>query len=266
MSQGAEIRIYTPYKAMRKERFMANFEFKDKANVAYIVAGYPNLTLTREFLAHLDESKIDILEIGIPYSDPIADGAVIFEAVSKALSGGASVHKVFELLEGVKTTKTLVFLVYYNLIFCYGLKKFVANAKKVGIQGLIVPELPYEENEELFKECQKAGIALIPLVSVTTSEERLKKILSRASGFVYALASVGITGGNQMTHKRLENLVKRIKKHTDLPVFAGFGIKDKSDVKECKRVADGAIVGTSVVQAFENGDLNEAMRKIDALF
>lgn len=245
---------------------MANFSFKDKANVAYIVAGYPNLTLTREFLAHLDESKIDILEIGIPYSDPIADGAVIFEAVSKALQGGASVHKVFELLEGVKTTKTLVFLVYYNLIFSYGLKKFVANAKKVGIQGLIVPELPYEENEELFKECQKAHIALIPLVSVTTSEERLKKILSRASGFVYALASVGITGGNQMAHKRLENLVKRIKKHTNLPVFAGFGIKDKSDVKECKKVADGAIVGTSVVQAFDSGDLKEVMKKVDEFF
>lgn len=245
---------------------MANFEFKNKANVAYIVAGYPNLTLTREFLAHLDESKIDILEIGIPYSDPIADGAVIFEAVCKALSGGASVHKVFELLEGVKTSKTLVFLVYYNLIFSYGLKKFVANAKKVGIQGLIVPELPYEENEELFKECQKANIALIPLVSVTTSEERLKKILSRASGFVYALASVGITGGNQMAQGKLQNLVKRIKKYTNLPVFAGFGIKDKNDVKECKKVADGAIVGTSVVQAFENGDIKEVMKKVEGLF
>lgn len=245
---------------------MANFEFKDKANVAYIVAGYPNLEMTREFLARLDESKIDILEIGIPYSDPIADGAVIFEAVSKALQGGASVHKVFELLEGVKTTKTLVFLVYYNLIFSYGLKKFVANAKKVGISGLIVPELPYEENEELFKECQKAGIALIPLVSVTTSEERLKKILSRAGGFVYALASVGITGGNQMAHKRLENLVKKIKKHTNLPVFAGFGIKNKADVEACKRIADGAIIGTSVVQAFESGDCDEVMKKVEALF
>lgn len=245
---------------------MANFEFKDKANVGYIVAGYPNLTLTREFLANLDESKIDILEIGIPYSDPIADGAVIFEAVSKALQGGASVHKVFELLENVKTSKTLVFLVYYNLIFCYGLKKFVANAKKVGVQGLIVPELPYEENEALFKECQKVGIALIPLVSVTTSEERLKKILSRASGFVYALASVGITGGNQMAQDKLQDLVKRIKKHTNLPVFAGFGIKDKSDVMACKRVADGAIVGTSLVQAFAKGDLKEVLAKVDGVF
>ena len=245
---------------------MANFEFKDKANVGYIVAGYPNLTLTREFLANLDESKIDILEIGIPYSDPIADGAVIFEAVSKALQEGTSVHKVFELLESVKTSKTLVFLVYYNLIFCYGLKKFVANAKKVGIQGLIVPELPFEENEALFKECQKANIALIPLVSVTTSEERLKKILSRASGFVYALASVGITGGNQMAQDKLQNLVKRIKKHTNLPVFAGFGIKDKSDVTACKRIADGVIVGTSLVSAFANGDLKEVLAKVDGVF
>lgn len=261
-----EIKICTPYKAMRKDEFMANFEFKDKANVAYIVAGYPNLNLTSEFLARLDESKIDILEIGIPYSDPIADGEVIFEAVCKALSGGADIHKVFELLKSAKTTKTLVFLVYYNLIFSYGLKKFVAKAKSVGISGLIVPELPYEENEELFKECQKAGIALIPLVSVTTSEERLKKILSRASGFVYALASVGITGGNQMAQGKLENLVKRIKKHTNLPVFAGFGVKTHADVLACKKVADGAIVGTSVVKAFESTDLGQILQKVDELF
>lgn len=245
---------------------MADFSFKDKANVAYIVAGYPNLELTKEFLKQLDESKIDILEIGVPYSDPIADGEVIFEAVSKALNAGVTVHKVFELLENVKTNKTLVFLVYYNLIFSYGVKQFIAQSKKVGIKGLIVPELPFEENEGLFKECQKAGIALIPLVSVTTSEERLKKILSRANGFVYALASVGITGGSQMAHKRLEHLVKRIKKHTNLPVFAGFGIKDKNDVLACKRVADGAIVGTSVVKAFESKDIQEVMKKVDALF
>lgn len=245
---------------------MADFSFKDKANVAYIVAGYPNLEFTKAFLKHLDESKIDILEIGVPYSDPIADGEVIFKAVSKALQSGTNVHKVFELLEAVKTNKTLVFLVYYNLIFSYGLKKFVANSKKVGIKGLIVPELPFEENEELFIECQKAGIALIPLVSVTTNGERLKKILSRASGFVYALASVGITGGSQMAHKRLENLVKRIKKHTDLPVFAGFGIKDKNDVKECKKIADGVIVGTSVVKAFESGDIKEVTKRVEMLF
>lgn len=245
---------------------MADFGFKDKANIAYIVAGYPNLERSSEFLARLDESKIDILEIGIPYSDPIADGEVIFEAVSKALNEGVTVHKVFELLQGVKTHKTLVFLVYYNLIFSYGLKKFVANAKKVGIKGLIVPELPFEENEDLFNECQKAGIALIPLVSVTTSKKRLKQILSRASGFVYALASVGITGGNQMQHKRLENLVQTIKKHTNLPVFVGFGIKEKKDVLECKKIADGVIVGTAVVQAFNSKNLDETMKKINAIF
>lgn len=245
---------------------MADFSFKDKANVAYIVAGYPNLDRSREFLARLDESKIDILEIGIPYSDPIADGEVIFGAVSQALNAGVTVHKVFDLLENVKTQKTLVFLVYYNLIFSYGLKKFVANAKKVGIKGLIVPELPFEENEELYEECCKANIALIPLVSVTTSKKRLKQILSRASGFVYALASVGITGGHHMQRKRLENLVKTIKKYTNLPVFVGFGIKDKQDVQECKKIADGVIVGTAVVQTFDSKSLDETMKKLDAIF
>ena len=245
---------------------MGDFHFKGKANVGYIVAGYPNLNLTREFLEHLDESKLDILEIGIPYSDPIADGAVIFEAARKAMEEGTDIHKVFELLKGIKTSKTLVLLVYYNLIFSYGLEKFVKMAKSVGVSGLIVPELPFEENEALFKECQREKLALIPLVSVTTDKQRLKKILSRASGFVYALASIGITGGNQIEHQRLQSLITELKKLTNLPIFVGFGVKTRSDVKECQKIADGAIVGTSLVQAFESGKLSEVLARLDEIF
>lgn len=245
---------------------MANFEFKGKANIAYAVAGYPNLNLTREFLQNLDRTNIDILELGIPYSDPIADGAVIFEAAQAAIKGGTDIHAVFSLLKSVKTSKTLVFLVYYNLIFSYGLKRFVCEAKECGISGLIVPELPYEESEALYNECREAKIALIPLVSVTTNDKRLKRILKHGSGFVYALGSIGITGGEQMAHERLEMLVKRIKKHTDLPVFVGFGVKTRADVLKCKKFADGAIVGTSFVKSFSNADLNEILAKAKELF
>ena len=251
---------------MRKDEFMGSFKIKDKANVGYIVAGYPNLSVTREFLAHLDESKIDILEIGVPYSDPIADGAVIFEAAQEALRGGATIHEVFKLLKGVKTTKILVLLVYYNLIFSYGLHEFVAQAKEAGIAGLIVPELPFEESYALFVECKRAGIALIPLVSVTTSKARLRKILARGSGFVYALASIGITGGNQIEHQRLENLISEVKKLTKKPVFVGFGVKTHADVLACKKLADGAIVGTSLVQAFAKGDMREILGRVEEIF
>lgn len=253
-------------KSSLKSEISTKFELKNKANVAYAVAGYPNLNLTREFLQNLDRTNIDILELGIAYSDPIADGAVIFEAAQAALKGGADIYAVFKLLKSVKTNKILVFLVYYNLIFSYGLAKFVREAKSCGIRGLIVPELPYEESDALFAECEMAKIALIPLVSVTTSDKRLAKILSRGSGFVYALGSVGITGGEQVEHARLENLVSRIKKHTNLPVFVGFGVKTRKDVLNTQKFADGAIVGTSFVRSFANCDLSEVLAKAKELF
>ncbi|WP_297192150.1 tryptophan synthase subunit alpha [uncultured Campylobacter sp.] len=240
--------------------------YKDKANVAYIVMGYPNLELCEEFLNRLDESDIDIVEIGIPYSDPISDGKIISEAALKALQNGADIEKVFESLTRVKTKKTLTFLVYYNLIFSYGIKKFVSRAKEVGIKGLIVPELIYEENEILFKECKKEGIALIALVSLTTPKARIKKIISRASGFVYAIASIGITGGKKAELQSLKTLVENIKEISDLPVFVGFGIKNAKDVKDVKKICDGAIVGTQIVKSFENGNIDEILTKSKELF
>ncbi len=247
---------------------MVNFKdlYKDKANVAYMVMGYPNLSICEDFLNRLDESNIDIVEIGIPYSDPISDGKIISEAALKALENGADVEKVFQSLAKIKTKKTLTFLVYYNLIFSYGIKKFVRKSKELGIKGLIVPELIYEENEELFKECKKENIALIALVSLTTAKSRIKKIVSRAGGFVYAVASVGITGGKKAELNALKSLVSNIKELSDLPVFVGFGVKNAKDVKELKSFCDGVIVGTEFVKSFGNGDLNEILGKSKELF
>ncbi|WP_348518278.1 tryptophan synthase subunit alpha [Campylobacter sp. CCS1377] len=247
---------------------MVNFKefYQENANVAYMVMGYPNLEESEKFLNSLDQSSIDILEIGIPYSDPISDGRIISEAALQALNQGTSIHEVFKILENVSTSKTLVFLVYYNLIFSYGIKAFVEKAKSAGIKGLIVPELPFEENEELFIECQKQGIALIALISITTPEERIKQILTRTSGFIYAVASIGITGGEKLAEQRLQSLIEKIRKYTKLPIFAGFGIKNNEDVKKIRKISDGVIVGTSIVALFKDKKDQELLDEIEQIF
>ena len=241
--------------------------FKDKANVGFIMMGYPNLATSEAFLKSLDKkSKIDILELGVPYSDPLADGLIISEAAKEALEKGVNIEKIFKSLEKIKLKKPLVFLVYYNLIFSYVREKFVKKAKEVGISALIVPELVYEENEEFFKICSQNDMALVPLIATTTSEQRMKLILSRASGFVYAVASLGITGGKQVAKAKLKKLVTQIKKHTNLPVFVGFGIKNSDDVNAIKALSDGAIVGTSIIEAFKNKSLEKIHSKINEIF
>lgn len=240
--------------------------YKDKANVGFMMMGYPNLATSEAFLKSLDKSKIDILELGVPYSDPLADGEVIANAAARALQNGVNIELIFKSLEKIKTKKCLVFLVYYNLIFAYGLERFVKRAKKAGIKALIVPELVFEENEALFEICESEGVALVPLIATTTDEKRMKLILSRARGFVYLVASLGITGGKQVAKARLKSWVQKIRKYTDLPVFIGFGIKDNKDVQSIKQICDGAIVGTSLIKCFENKILTQIHAKINEIF
>ncbi len=240
--------------------------YKEKANVAYMVVGYPSLSVSQEFLEGLDESPIDILELGVAYSDPIADGEIIANAALKAIEQGADIHKVFELLRGFKTKKALVFMVYYNLIFSYGLSAFVKEAKKLGISALIVPELSFEESAELRKECDKEDLALITLVSVTTPKERIKKLVKNAKGFIYLLASMGITGGKAVQKELLQNKVEELRSFTSLPIFVGFGIKNNDDVKNIREISDGAIVGTSIVKLFETGNTQEILKAVKEIF
>lgn len=240
--------------------------YDDKANVAYMVLGYPNLKITEEFLRHLDESSIDVLELGIPYSDPIADGEVIANAAKIALDQGISIHKIFELLAKVKTKKALVFMVYYNLIFSYGLENFVKKSKALGISALIVPELSYEESKALYKECQKYDIALITLVSITTPKERVKELVKNAKGFIYLLASVGITGGQRVGNELLQEKIQEIQSFTKLPIYVGFGVKNNADVKSIRKIADGVIVGTNIVKLFASNDIKQILKGVEEIF
>ncbi|EAI8832162.1 tryptophan synthase subunit alpha [Campylobacter coli] len=240
--------------------------YEDKANVAYMVLGYPNLKITEEFLRHLDESSIDVLELGIPYSDPIADGEVIVNAAKIALDQGINIHKIFELLAKVKTKKALVFMVYYNLIFSYGLENFVKKSKALGISALIVPELSYEESKALYKECQKYDIALITLVSITTPKERVKELVKNAKGFIYLLASVGITGGQRVGNEILQEKIQEIQSFTKLPIYVGFGVKNNADVKSIRKIADGVIVGTNIVKLFASNDIKQILKGVEEIF
>lgn len=240
--------------------------YEDKANVAYMVLGYPNLKITEEFLRHLDESSIDVLELGIPYSDPIADGEVIANAAKIALDQGINIHKIFELLAKVKTKKALVFMVYYNLIFSYGLENFVKKSKALGISALIVPELSYEESKALYKECQKYGIALITLVSIATPKERVKELVKNAKGFIYLLASVGITGGQRVGNELLQEKIQEIQSFTKLPIYVGFGVKNNADVKSIRKIADGVIVGTNIVKLFASNDIKQILKGVEEIF
>lgn len=240
--------------------------FKNKkANIGYIVAGYPNLEYTKELINSLDKSALDILEIGIPYSDPIADGKVIFDASFAAMQNGVDTKHIFKMLKECKTDKCLVFLVYYSLIFSYGIDDFLKQTKECGISGLIIPDLPYEESEELFEKSKALGICLIPLISVT-SEHRLSKLLERSKGFIYAVGSIGVTGGKQTPVSRLKNMVADIKKATNLPIAVGFGIRTNEDVRLTKTYADGVIVGTSIVKITSQFSVSDAINEISKIF
>lgn len=246
------------------DKIKSAFEGK-KVNIGYIVAGYPSVEHTREFLSNLDDSVIDILELGIPYSDPLADGKVIFDASFKAVQDGVNTDTIFEILSTIKTKKALVFLVYYNLIFAYGIDKFLQKSKECGISGFVIPDLPFEENEEIFNKANALEMALIPLISVT-SAHRTQMVLTRSSGFIYAIGSIGVTGSKQTPLNRLKDMVKEIKSKTNMPVAVGFGIRTKEDVIMTKEYADGAIMGTSIVNLSAKFSGAEFLDEIKKLF
>ena len=244
------------------------FEAKEKVNIGYIVAGYPNLSFTEEFLRNLDQSALDMLEIGIPYSDPLADGKLIAEASFAASQAGVTTDVVFDLLEKVKgeVHKPLLFLVYYNLLFAYGVEAFVQRCAEVGISGLIIPDLPYEEATAILPLLKAHNIAFIPLVSVTSGARIAQIVRLGEGGFIYAVGSLGVTGSKQVSLDRLQHFTDEIRQHTSLPIALGFGIKTHSDVATMRHYADGVIVGTSIVAYTQSNNVDNVISEIGKIF
>lgn len=225
-----------------------------KALITYITAGDPDLATTGQVILALEKAGADIIELGIPYSDPLADGPVIQRATERALQAGTKLSKVFELVKEVrtKTQIPLVFLVYYNPVLQYGLAEFVAKCEEVGVDGIVIPDLPLEERQELKGILTEANspVDLIPLVA-PTSATRVAKIVAQASGFVYCISSMGVTGQRDTFPVDLASFVQQVKESTDIPVAIGFGISNIAGVKQLKDYADGLIIGSAIVKQIE---------------
>lgn len=222
---------------------------KKKAFIGFVTAGDPTLDKTEEFVLQMEKAGADLIEIGIPFSDPIAEGTVIQEANVRALKHGCTTDQVFEMVDNLrkKTSIPLVFLTYLNPVFKYGYEKFCKRCQQVGIDGLIIPDLPYEEKGELTPSADEHGICLISMIA-PTSKERIQKIAKEAKGFIYIVSSMGVTGVRNNIKTDISSIVKTIRQVTDTPLAVGFGIHTRAQVEEYEKIADGAIVGSAIVK------------------
>lgn len=223
-----------------------------KAFIAFVTAGDPDLETTARLLPAMEKAGADLIEIGVPFSDPVAEGVVIQRANERALAAGTTTDKLFELVAEVRKTVSvpLVFLTYLNPIFTYGTERFMKKCRESGVDGLIVPDLPFEEKNELLPLCRAYGVALVPLVA-PTSGERIERIAREAEGFVYCVSSMGVTGVRSEIKTDIGEIVRHVKAATDVPCAVGFGISTPEQAKKMAALADGAIVGSAIVKLVE---------------
>jgi tryptophan synthase alpha chain len=222
---------------------------KGKAFIPFITAGDPDLSITELLIPAMAEAGADLIEIVIPFSDPVAEGIVIQEADMRALSAGTTTDKIFESVKRIrmKTNVPLAFMTYLNPVFVYGSERFIKNAAECGVDALIVPDLPYEEKEELKPFCNQYGIDLISLIA-PTSKERIKTIAAEAEGFVYCVSSMGVTGVRAEIKTNIGDMISLVKETKDIPCAIGFGISTPEQAKEMSQYADGVIVGSAIVK------------------
>lgn len=220
-----------------------------KAFIAFITAGDPDLETTEKLIYEMVDNGVDIIEIGIPFSDPIAEGTVIQEADIRALANGTTTDKIFNLVEKIRPNVKipLVFMTYCNAVFGYGTEKFVKRCSQIGIDGLIIPDVPYEEKEELQPYTKKYGLELVSFVA-PTSNNRIKSIAKDAEGFLYVVSSLGVTGVRSEIKTDIGEIVSLVKSVSDIPCAVGFGISTPEQAALICGKADGIIVGSAIVK------------------
>lgn len=225
-----------------------------KAFIPYVSCGDPSLEFTEKLVLKLAESAADLIELGVPYSDPVADGPTIQKASQRALTGGISLDKIFTLAASLSSRipTPLMLMTYYNPIYRYGLEEFVARSLLAGVDGLIVPDLPPEEAGALKEFTDRAKIDLIFLAAPTSTDQRLKKISSLARGFIYCVAVTGVTGSRENIASGLDTFLQRVRSQTDLPLAVGFGVSSPETANQVAKVADGVIVGSSIIERIED--------------
>lgn len=229
-------------------RIKEAFENK-KAFIPFITGGDPSLDVTKKLLPALQEAGADLIEVGIPFSDPIAEGPVIQEADVRALSAGCTTDKLFDAIAQVKDQIHIpvVFMTYINAVYTYGKERFMERCTQCGIAGIIVPDMPFEEKHELTEVCRRYGIELVSLIA-PTSRDRIRKIAKEAEGFLYCVSSLGVTGVRSEITTNIAEMIAEVREVTRIPCAVGFGISTPKQAREMAEVSDGAIVGSAIVK------------------
>jgi len=237
------------------------------ALVSYIVAGDPNQAIGQEILDSLPKAGVDIVELGIPFTDPMADGPTIQAADIRALNAGMTLKKTLDMVRAFRTknqTTPIILMGYYNPVYMYGASKFAVDAASVGVDGVLLVDLPPEEDGEIKSELIASGIDLIRLITPTSTGDRLKKLVKDASGFLYYVSIAGVTGTTSIDVQSVAEKIKEIREVSALPIAVGFGIRTVNDAKDVSKIADGVVIGSSFVsvveKTIENQIVNEVMR------
>lgn len=243
------------------KKFKMLKELNQKAMIPFITAGDPDLSTTVELVVEMEKAGADIIELGIPYSDPLADGIVIQQSSSRALKNGAKIAKIMETVKEIrkKSQVPLIYLIYYNSVFKYGMDKFIKECMEAGVDGIIIPDLPIEERQDILKIADKYQVDLIPLVA-PTSKERIKKITHNGKGFVYCVSTNGVTGARQELGTDIKEYMDIVSGYTDMPKALGFGISSSEMARSYKDYCDGIIVGSAVIKK-----ISEAKNKQEAV-
>ena len=229
-----------------------------KALITYITAGDPDIDTTEKLVYELEKNGADIIELGIPFSDSLADGPTIVESHMRALQKDTTLHQTFKLVKNIRKRKNIpiVFMLSYNLVYQFGIDNFVSKCDDTCVSGYIIPDLPFEETPELLKP--------IYLIAPTTPEDRIKQIVSKSSGFIYLVSTTGVTGARNKISSKLNNSIKLVKKYSRLPIAIGFGISTPEQARMVSNLSDGVIVGSALVKLVKD-DINKAMELVQNL-
>tara|TARA_B110000116_G_C16788097_1_gene562102 strand:+ start:533 stop:1324 length:792 start_codon:yes stop_codon:yes gene_type:complete len=249
------------------QRIKKVFSDNKKKLITFVTGGDPEISISKEIIKNIIKSGADIIEIGMPFSDPMADGPTIQLSSKRAIKNGVNLDSIFDICFDIRQTNKnipIILMGYYNVILHYGINKFTQKCYSIGIDGLIVVDLQPEEDSELYKSAKDKNIDLIRLITPTTTDKRLKIISENASGFLYYITITGITGKESANIKELENSIKKIKQFSNLPIVAGFGINNRKNVEDICKSTDGAVVGSSIIKIIEN-NLNQKEKIIELI-
>jgi len=214
------------------------------------MAGDPSLEKTKELFLMLEQCGADIIELGVPFSDPLADGPTIQRAAERALKNNVTLKKVVSFVKDIRNVSLtpVILMTYFNPIYKYGISEFISDAATAGVDGIIIPDLPPEEADEIIKLSRKTNIDTIFLLAPTSTENRIKIVASASTGFIYYVSITGITGSNILFDGSMENQINAIRKYTDTPIAVGFGVSGPEDAREVAKMADGVIIGSAIVK------------------